>query len=213
MTSLMIVIVLINTIIKYSKNRRIKELDTYKFTKYSIILFIILKISMTTNLYILSLYENPIYKMQYFTAVNIMTLLSLIFAIWINFAIIFLKYDVLNNEMKKLSFIDKLTNLPNRRKIMEQVGKSYNLNMRDKLNFALAILDIDDFKKVNDEYGYTIGDEVLADFSKFLIEEIREIDFVGRYGGEEFIFIIYVDNMDEIKIILNRLLLKLNNCT
>ena len=68
------------------------------------------------------------------------------------------------------------------------------------------MFDLDDFKKVNDQYGHGIGDEVLVGFADFLKEEMRTIDFIGRYGGEEYILILLVDNLEEARHILERIM-------
>lgn len=61
---------------------------------------------------------------------------------------------------------------------------------RNERTFLIVFLDIDYFKKVNDTYGHNFGDEVLIWFSKLLKDNLREVDIVGRYGGEEFIVIL-----------------------
>jgi diguanylate cyclase (GGDEF)-like protein len=209
-TSIIIVIILVDTIIRFYKNQKIRDLSTFKFTGYTLILFAMFKFIMTIYRFISMFYEEPIFKMSVFSSVNVLTLISLVFAIWINFAIAFLSYDILNNDVKKLSLIDHLTKLPNRRMIMNKFEEVFKIHERKKNNFAIAIFDLDDFKKVNDNYGHNIGDEVLEEFSDFLKNEIRDIDFVGRYGGEEFILIIQSDKMDQVKVMLNRFLLELN---
>ena len=209
-TSFFVVIIIFYSLVQYLKNTKINQLNTARISIYILFSFLIFKIVVMITRLLTMNYENQIYKMSIFNSVNILTLVSLIFAIWINFAIIFLKYDVLNNEVKKLSLIDFLTKLPNRRKIMIKLEEFRKMHKRDKLNFALAILDLDDFKKVNDTYGHIVGDEVLKDFSKFLNEEIREIDFVGRYGGEEFIIIICENSFEQAKVVFNRINQKLS---
>ncbi|MDZ7818176.1 MAG: GGDEF domain-containing protein [Aliarcobacter sp.] len=63
--------------------------------------------------------------------------------------------------------------------------------MSKRYNFplTLAIVDIDFFKNINDTYGHTIGDIILKEFSNILLKNIRETDYVGRWGGEEFLLI------------------------
>lgn len=77
-----------------------------------------------------------------------------------------------NALLKRLSITDKLTGLNNRIKIDEV--------------FSVILIDIDHFKKVNDTYGYPVGDEVLKDFASILKKSARITDVVGRWGGEEF---------------------------
>ena len=94
-----------------------------------------------------------------------------------------------NALLKKLSITDKLTGLNNRIKIDEVL--TYNLNMFQRYEnlFSIIILDIDHFKKINDNHGHQIGDEVLKAFAKILKSNVRITDTVGRWGGEEFMII------------------------
>lgn len=94
-----------------------------------------------------------------------------------------------NKELEKLATTDKLTNLYNRRKIEELLEFEINRSERFNHNFGLAIVDIDKFKEVNDTYGHQIGDKVLKELASILNTNRRKTDFVGRYGGEEFVII------------------------
>ena len=94
-----------------------------------------------------------------------------------------------NKELEKLATTDKLTNLYNRRKIEELL--EFELNRSERFNhaFGLVIVDIDHFKEVNDTYGHQIGDKVLEEMANILNTNRRKTDFVGRYGGEEFVIL------------------------
>lgn len=71
--------------------------------------------------------------------------------------------------------------------------------------FSLIIMDIDDFKKVNDYYGHLTGDTVLRELSNILLKNSREGDLVARYGGEEFAVVLPETNIDEAKSFAERL--------
>ncbi|WP_417334324.1 diguanylate cyclase [Halarcobacter sp.] len=94
-----------------------------------------------------------------------------------------------NKELEKLATTDKLTSLYNRRKIEELLEFEINRSERFNHKFGLAIVDIDKFKEVNDTYGHQIGDKVLKEIANILNTNRRKTDFVGRYGGEEFVII------------------------
>ncbi|WP_419766338.1 MAG: diguanylate cyclase [Arcobacter sp.] len=94
-----------------------------------------------------------------------------------------------NKELKRLAITDKLTNLYNRRKLDELLHTELNRYERFKHPFGVAIIDIDHFKKVNDSFGHQAGDKVLVEISDILKTHIRKTDFVGRFGGEEFVII------------------------
>ena len=68
------------------------------------------------------------------------------------------------------------------------------------------MLDIDDFKKFNDQYSYRIGDEVIARLAARLLENVREVDLVSRYGGDEFIILLVETDMESSKLAANRLI-------
>jgi len=94
-----------------------------------------------------------------------------------------------NNKFVKLVDLDPLTNLKNRRSLKEQLTKEIQYYQNGIQQSSLLIIDLDHFKKINDIYGHTVGDQVLVEFSRMLIKTVRETDKVYRYGGEEFIII------------------------
>ncbi|AXX92725.1 hypothetical protein CPU12_02535 [Malaciobacter molluscorum LMG 25693] len=93
------------------------------------------------------------------------------------------------NKHKLLSITDKLTGLFNRLKLDEALNDEFNRSNRFKRSFGIIILGIDHFKRVNDTYGHQVGDQVLIQFAKILKENIRKVDTLGRWGGEEFMII------------------------
>ena len=93
-------------------------------------------------------------------------------------------------ENEKLALVDSLTGLFNKRFYDITVRKEYKKALRFNQIFSLFLLDLDDFKKVNDTKGHLFGDQVLANFGKFLSLSSREEDIICRFGGEEFIVIL-----------------------
>lgn len=85
---------------------------------------------------------------------------------------------------------DGLTGIANRRALQEAISRDIQRSVRYERPLALIIMDIDDFKKVNDTYGHLMGDEVLKDLTAVVKTVIRGSDFFGRYGGEEFVVIL-----------------------
>ena len=109
-----------------------------------------------------------------------------------------------NNQLEKQANTDTLTGLYNRRKaldFMEDICK----NQIDQLGFSVCICDIDFFKKVNDNYGHDIGDEVLKKIAGVFKEEIQGNNFVARWGGEEFLLVFPQCNGDEAYIVLEQI--------
>ena len=92
---------------------------------------------------------------------------------------------------EKLSITDKLTQLYNRVKIEDIFSMEILKAQRYDTTFSIALIDVDYFKKINDTYGHNTGDMFLREFAQLLKKSARETDIIGRWGGEEFIMIIY----------------------
>jgi diguanylate cyclase (GGDEF)-like protein len=85
---------------------------------------------------------------------------------------------------------DALTFLPNRRKIVVDLQEEVIRSARYDTPLAISLVDIDNFKAVNDTYGHVVGDDVLRTIAARLREQIRHPDTIGRYGGEEFLIVL-----------------------
>lgn len=99
-------------------------------------------------------------------------------------------------RIEELSITDKLTGLYNRLKLDEILNMKEKEFKRYKIVFSVIILDIDNFKSVNDIYGHNVGDYVLQTLSDILKNNIRETDFLGRWGGEEFVIVCENTNLE-----------------
>ncbi|MBI4847852.1 MAG: diguanylate cyclase [Nitrospirae bacterium] len=97
---------------------------------------------------------------------------------------------MLYEETKELSLHDPLTKLANRRLMDYVLGTAFAKAQRGESQFSAMMIDIDYFKKYNDTYGHTFGDNVLIEVAKILSKEIRQIDLGVRYGGEEFLILL-----------------------
>jgi polar amino acid transport system substrate-binding protein len=99
-------------------------------------------------------------------------------------------------ELHKLSITDKLTGIYNRSILDEVIQNRIDISNRTKEQFFVVMIDIDHFKKVNDEYGHLVGDKVLIEFTSIIKSNIRKTDVFGRWGGEEFLIISSHDNIN-----------------
>jgi len=88
--------------------------------------------------------------------------------------------------VQQLSILDGLTGIFVRRHFIERSQDELRRSMKHKLNLSCLMIDVDLFKNCNDKYGHLVGDVVLKRIAEIIKENIREVDFVGRYGGEEF---------------------------
>lgn len=99
--------------------------------------------------------------------------------------------------LEKFAFIDALTEIPNRRRFDEVLEKEWNRAMRSEKPIALLIMDVDNFKQYNDNYGHGKGDVVLRRVAAAIKDTLQRAgDFVARYGGEEFAAVLPYCNLD-----------------
>jgi two-component system, cell cycle response regulator len=93
----------------------------------------------------------------------------------------------LERRILELANTDALTGLLNRRAFMDRMEQETSRSQRDKTSLSMIMTDIDHFKNINDTYGHQAGDLVLRKFAATLSSSLRSYDFIGRYGGEEFV--------------------------
>ena len=109
-----------------------------------------------------------------------------------------------NELLLELSNTDHLTGLFNRRYLMDALEKEIQRSTRKGGNLSMIILDIDNFKQVNDTYGHLQGDVVLKSVAVQLQKELRNYDIAARYGGEEFIAVLPDANLKEALFVADR---------
>lgn len=177
---------------KYLKSIKKNEYK-YKCKRYSqslLIIPMIIKDKVIGTIGVQS-YEKNAYDLK-----DLVTLKTL--ATYIGVA---LDNSLLYNKVQYNANYDSLTDIYNRRKVIEKINElRINLDKKEE-NYYIAIIDLDNFKSINDIYGHVIGDRVLVEVAKVIKENISENDIFGRYGGEEFILI--VNNKDYINMIEN----------
>jgi diguanylate cyclase len=108
-------------------------------------------------------------------------------------------------KIEELAQVDELTGLLNRRYIMRSLNEEIARAQRTGTACSVAIIDLDFFKRVNDQFGHPVGDEVLRTFAVTVFANLRLADKLGRYGGEEFLMILPDTAKDEAVVTLNRL--------
>jgi len=101
-----------------------------------------------------------------------------------------LELESAKEKLTDISNKDPLTTLYNRRYFNEVSNMLINISHREKKVFSVMMMDIDHFKLINDTYGHLVGDDVLKEISRILLELTRQSDIVVRYGGEEFIVLL-----------------------
>ena len=113
--------------------------------------------------------------------------------------------ETLNKQLTKLSVTDSLTKIYNRLKLDETLANEIERAHRYSLNLSVILLDIDYFKKINDQHGHQTGDQVLKTMATILQNNIRQTDIIGRWGGEEFLIICPNIDLEEARLMAEHL--------
>jgi diguanylate cyclase (GGDEF)-like protein len=96
-----------------------------------------------------------------------------------------LRRSLLYQKVQGLTITDSLTGVYCRRYFFERFSEELKRSKKNKLSLTFLMVDIDNFKQFNDRYGHLVGDAILRQVAKTIIDTVRQIDFIGRYGGEE----------------------------
>ncbi|WP_299820477.1 diguanylate cyclase [uncultured Roseibium sp.] len=108
-------------------------------------------------------------------------------------------------NLERVASIDDLTQILNRRAFLERANTEIQRFRRSKQPFTAVMLDIDNFKQINDQFGHAAGDEVLVKFSRSISNALRAVDVFGRVGGEEFCLILHETQENEALLVCERL--------
>lgn len=116
------------------------------------------------------------------------------------------KMELLAVKLKHLAITDELTGLYNRRHLLVQIESEIERANRYKRSLSILMLDIDNFKPINDQHGHAAGDLLLKDIAKMLSRGVRKVDIVGRYGGDEFLVILPESDLKAAQNVAERIL-------
>lgn len=115
------------------------------------------------------------------------------------------KLKLQNTKLSELANMDSLTHLLNRRAMKQRLEAALASKHNYNVEFVIAIVDIDDFKKINDHYGHDCGDTVLKKVVHIISENVRETDYVARWGGDEILILFNKSSMDGAFSSINRI--------
>jgi len=114
------------------------------------------------------------------------------------------KLNDLNKELQELSHKDYLTGLYNRRFFAEESTRAIAMSLRNNSEFSIVMMDIDNFKSINDTYGHSAGDTIIVAVANKLQELIRKSDIAARFGGEEFVLLLHeISSQNAMKVAEN----------
>lgn len=113
------------------------------------------------------------------------------------------------DRVHQLATHDELTGLPNRRHVQQWMAHEMARQQRQGATLCVALLDMDHFKRINDQHGHAMGDEVLRQFSAQAQRVLRDGDVMARWGGEEFLLVMPDTTLDQAEAVLHRLRLHL----
>ena len=144
---------------------------------------------------VLTLYDSP-------TAVSIgiSMVLTWLISAWLVFAM-----TEQSHRLKGMAITDSLTGAFNRRYLELQAARALQDWERHRRSVSLLLLDIDHFKKINDEFGHSVGDKALKQLVSLIKERIRGVDTLCRFGGEEFVLLLSETTAVQAKIVANQL--------
>ncbi len=148
-------------------------------------------VSLITTFISMRLAENPTVVMPFYAYV-VATIVPIIVSPIVATSLVKLLFQTLELETKlrELAITDYLTQLLNRREWMRETSRHIHLAKRNSSNFAILMLDLDNFKSINDTYGHMTGDKVLIAFTQAIQSKCRTSDILARFGGEEFIILL-----------------------
>lgn len=121
------------------------------------------------------------------------------------FVSLLIEGQLAEEDLKRMATVDELTSLPNRRKFLSVLETELTRAKRYDRELSLCMVDLDFFKKINDQYGHSAGDCVLRDIAQVMESMLRETDLVGRLGGEEFAILLPDTNEANAMIMAERL--------
>lgn len=149
---------------------------------------------------------------DYFASIKVddlLVVLSLLCTILLTLSVNMMVNNELLQHLEKLATTDPLTKISNRR-ATENIMFEETKKKRNKTEFCVLLIDIDDFKKLNDTYGHDVGDKALIHVTRLLSKNIRKKDSFGRWGGEEFLIVLPDTNIDIASSLADRLVNAIN---
>lgn len=123
------------------------------------------------------------------------------------------EFEDLLRKFEKMAVTDSLTGLFNRRRFEEALAREFERFVRYNVPFSCLMIDVDHFKTINDTYGHDVGDTVLKGIANTIQKQIRTVDTVARYGGDEFVLLLTQQKKEEAEKVAVRMIKRLRQQT
>ncbi|MEC1759869.1 GGDEF domain-containing protein [Schinkia azotoformans] len=213
--SIIIIFTILPIIIDFNLKEELQRLSTFIWSLYLIPNILIMIIYPKWKVIIgTAIFYSAMKYIAFFIekeSISQLEMIALILESFVNGAILFtvsyfrLGYNKLLEHTQKLIIIDPLTGLYNRRYFDLYMEKTIPLSLRINSPLSLIMIDIDHFKRINDNYGHPCGDEALKHISEIIKANVRNSDAYVRLGGEEFAIILPNTHLDEGQILAERI--------
>jgi diguanylate cyclase (GGDEF)-like protein len=143
----------------------------------------------------------------HFTPLQSVIVLVLVFLsiVW-NFGFLLMAIDRLRAEVADLALLDDLTGVANRRRLLTSLAEECARSDRAMQPFSVLLMDLDEFKSINDSYGHGAGDECLRQFARTIQQRLRTGDLLARIGGDEFCIVLPATTLHEATLISRSML-------
>ncbi len=168
-----------------------------------LIFFTALTVTLASAVYVIEVYLGKMSVTSYVFEVNLLSVASDAFAAFLTFVFVIYIYrvflDIYREKLKMLLEFDYLTKALSRRSLFAR------LNNGELGRYALIMFDIDHFKEINDTFGHETGDRILKKLVQVIKSNLRRSDFIGRFGGEEFIIVLPGATKHEATIVAEKL--------
>lgn len=116
-----------------------------------------------------------------------------------------LRRAYLYEEVQRLAITDALCGIFSRRYVLERMEGELSRSKKFQLSFSLLMVDLDNFKQINDTYGHLAGDAALKECARIIKDNLRQVDLIGRFGGEEFVIMLTETATEKTRMVSERI--------
>jgi diguanylate cyclase (GGDEF)-like protein len=155
------------------------------------------------HMFLESAFVHQRFSQQFIATLYVTALaLNVLFSTVMSFFLLFVVGNSVMHNLETQSRTDSLTGVLNRRGIEEKLEEECAQSAREGRTFSVALIDVDHFKAINDQFGHAVGDSALRSIVEMALTKVRKYDYLGRFGGDEFLLILpSIDGRDSLAIV------------